>query len=150
MHNIGSYVSSNAVFDVLDYSKMFRGILCTSGWLGHGKRHKWTDLPKCHPSFLLGVRTNKLKIHVECCERLDSTNCGSHTFVRKSWPCPPLLFWKAKQESTHFCLWTVDTYEHPSSSLLICDYGGFLLPGAASLEVINLKNDVLDKGILLT
>ena len=39
MHSSGSYVFSNAVFDVLDYNKMFHDIQYTAGLPGLDNRH---------------------------------------------------------------------------------------------------------------
>ena len=40
MHNIGFYVSSNAIFDAHDNNKRFRDTPCTSDWPERHKKHK--------------------------------------------------------------------------------------------------------------
>ena len=43
MHSSGSYVFSNAVFDVLDYNKMFHDIQYTADLPELDNRHTWID-----------------------------------------------------------------------------------------------------------
>ena len=40
MHSIGFYVSSNAIFDVHDYNRMFHGSQYSADLPEHGKKHK--------------------------------------------------------------------------------------------------------------